>query len=448
MSTAAHHSGTPSPDRHVLDAAGIERWRNNIRNDTFGRYHYEMAAALEREGSRDAAIAAYERCLEILPDMVDAYARLEALHVAAGDHPAAQAVRQRAQARVAAYDREAKYRLALGAFRHGDTEQAADLCRSNLADYPTHPLSRELLGLALIRQNRIAEGIATFAPDAALGETLAPDLAEQSLEVGLKLNQDGRFAEAIRVLQRAALLDPEAVPILNVLAWALRNVQAYDAAADAMRRAVAANPFDARLQQDYGNQLLLAARAAPAAEAFEQATRLSPTGNSYAFLGMARHLAGDFEQAAAAFRTALTLPDGAGQGWIIGYLGLSLCAQGRTDEGLADLRQAWTLAKSADWSHLFLGLGQLAAGRHEAAAAAARRAVALSPENSWQYMALAAAVSASGDDDRALAACRRALIARAGQLPYEAGMTPWAAETLRALYRRLGVPAALDSGGG
>lgn len=437
---SAHHPGTAF-SAAALNEADIERWRNNIRADTFGHYHYEMGVALEREGSHAAAAAAFERCITILPDKLDAYARLDAILTTMGDVPAAVALRTRARTRYPDYDVASAYQLALDVCRRNDFRQAVALCRQNLAVHPSHAPTLMLLGIALIRQGHLAEGFAAFETDSiTLIRAGNTELAELALEAGTALYHGGRSAEAVRLLDVAVQLDLDNTQIWYVLALASRSILAIGKAADAMERACTLNPYDTKLQEDRADTMQIAVRPEQATDAAQRALNAGATAARHALLGRALHLAQDYAQAVISFRAALSMSDN--QPVTLAYCGLSLCALGQPEKGLEALLQARGMAREAEWAYLFLTFGLLAAGRSDASAAVARRAVALAPDGAWHHLALAATLAASVPP-AAQSACRRAVALRAPMLPYYTAMVPWAREALSRLFEEIGAPWAL-----
>ncbi|MBV9509619.1 MAG: sulfotransferase [Caulobacteraceae bacterium] len=141
-------------------------------NPNFAAAHYNLAAALERQGRIPAAIAALRRAIALKPNLGAAYSRLGNLLQTRGDQAEAMACFRQASEYLtepAEHDlEEAKLRLA-----EGRSSEAKPLLRNVIELDPGNSLAHAILGDVL--------------------------------------GQEGRFDEAVSMLQQAIDLDPERV---------------------------------------------------------------------------------------------------------------------------------------------------------------------------------------------------------------------------------------------
>jgi len=150
-------------------------WRRAIRQDTLGRYHYEMGRAFAKQGETDMAVAAFHRALEAKPDLGVAALALADWLERTGRQSEGEAVRQRTLA--VAPDYEVRGWLEL-------SDEALDQ-----KDW------------ALVTER------ARRALEAPLGDALA----RPRMILARALRAVGRHREAIRLVEEAVTLDGEAI---------------------------------------------------------------------------------------------------------------------------------------------------------------------------------------------------------------------------------------------
>jgi tetratricopeptide (TPR) repeat protein len=251
----------------------------------------------------------------------------------------------------------------------------------------------------------------------------APDDVNALHLLGRLRHDDGRPAEAVPPLERAAVLVGDGAaaghaPLFSILGNALRATGRLDEARAAYERAVVLDPALAEPQAGLGLTLLLTGFPAAAAAAYETALRLCPddpdilNNLAHAYAG-----AGRMEDGITACRRALTVrpdhPDAAAN------LARLLAVLGRWDEAraaylmVADHLERAAAAAPGDPEPLRRLAGALtAAGREDAAAATLERVAALAPDDAEARLALGRLRHGQRRVEAAEAAYRAALALR------------------------------------
>ena len=112
----------------------------------------------------------------------------------------------------------------------------------------------------LIRASLLAVAIAAFAPIAAADPTETdPDLATRDADyaAGKKAVEKKDWAEAARLLERAALRNPEYADLQNYLGYSYRNLKQFDLAFKHYRRAIELDPRHRGAHEYIGETYLL-----------------------------------------------------------------------------------------------------------------------------------------------------------------------------------------------
>ena len=262
------------------------------------------------------------------------------------------------------------------------------------------------------------------------------------LQAGLSHHQAGRLAQAESFYRQILQREPQHADALHLLGVIAYQVQQYDAAAQLIEQAIAANPNNPAyhvnlgsvrqdqgrveaaighyrqalvLQPDYpeahnnlGNALLARGENEAAIESYLNALRYrGDYAQAHNNLGNARQACGQLEQAIACFKTALAYqPDYAEAH---NNLGNALQAQHQPDEALVHYRRA--LALNPQFAKAFINLGNALQERGELAAAIEyyQQGLALNPELAEAHNNLANALKAQQHDAAALVSYQRAL---------------------------------------
>jgi FkbM family methyltransferase len=186
------------------------------------------------------------------------------------------------------------------------------------------------MGLALYEQGRLDEAMGAFQRAA----DIKPDLAEAYNNIGLVDAAQGRYQEAIAAYRRAIALKPTFAEAHNNLALPLRQTGQLDAAIASCREATRVAPESPQAHSNLGCFLQEAERFDEAIEALSAALRVDPRfPQALNNLGICQWRLGRYEEASASYRRAIELaPDGHEA---YNNLGSALRDQGELDEALA-----------------------------------------------------------------------------------------------------------------
>ena len=269
----------------------------------------------------------------------------------------------------------------------------------------------------------------------------------EAIRIAYGHQQAGRLHEAEKIYRQVLEHEPHQPDALHLLGLIALQVRQYPAAADCIRRAIAAAPQAAHFHNSLGLALRGAGDSERAGGAFRQALQLQPD-YAEAHFNLATELLaqGSPDAAAVEFRHAIRLKpddaeaqvhlaailDGQGQfgaaeeaycaalrsapGFAHAFFGLGtlLGRQGRLADAARCLQQAVQLRPEHAESHLNLGRALLDLGRLDEAIAACRNGLALLPDSAEAHTNLANALRERGLFDEAHASCRRALELKPG----------------------------------
>jgi tetratricopeptide (TPR) repeat protein len=315
-------------------------------------YYQNLAAAEWELGYWEEAEDHLRRALELDPESSDAYLALGVMYNAWGTlallegNPEAAAERYE-RSRTAYEDalEQGADGLLVGTnlsqlyLDLGELEQAEDLVRETLVDYPDNANLHNILGIILYQADRIDEARTAFQaakaidagyPYAWAGEALL-DLergewaaAATGYEAALRLGLDrdyvrynlglsytgmGRYEEAIH--QFEAVIDLDAQYILEArrqIAEALLELGRTEEAIATYREVIELDPGAPKPYVNLGSALALSGDIAAAEEAYRTATELDPNLlEAHVGLGEVLAYRGDVEGAAAEFDIALAL---------------------------------------------------------------------------------------------------------------------------------------------
>ena len=241
---------------------------------------FESAVRLHQSGDLAAAAAAYQACLAAEPGRIDARSNLGAVLSRMGRYE--DAIREYREALKSAPPELAprlRFNLALAYYKSFQIQEAAaeleplhaanpsDLnlallladCRLRLGEFQRavdvvapleaahsdEPALNYVLGMALIRSGRVAEG--QIRVDHILSRGDSP---EGHFLLGSALFEAGNYPGAVKELRQAAALNPELPSLESYLGRALLFTGDADGAVAAFRKELAANPndYDANFQ--------------------------------------------------------------------------------------------------------------------------------------------------------------------------------------------------------
>ena len=284
-------------------------------------------------------------------------------------------------------------------------EEGERWLRAALEKSPDNVLTQFHLVQNLRRQGRFAEA-APFAQSVAQSAQMGNDAGVHDDAAGI-LSRLDRLPEALAHAQRAVALDPDnAVYLFRVGSLALRMGD-YDAAAPALAKASALDPYDLNSRLSWAEALSRLGRSEAADAIYEEAQRLWPDMHEPAYRHAVQLMLRDqIAPATVKIEQALAIhPDHA-----IGHR-----VRARLAARSADLAQAEASYRRSveidendveSWSELTDVLGRL--NRLEESCAAARRSLAPEPALGIVYIRAAQWLLAAGYVEEAAPALARA----------------------------------------
>ncbi|MGH8173885.1 MAG: sulfotransferase [Rhodanobacteraceae bacterium] len=198
---------------------------------------------------------------------------------------------------------------------------------------------------------------------------LAPEHPELLRLRAVTLHVQQRYAEAVALLRRAAVLRPEDALIYNNLGSALGESGDLEGAMDAFRQATRATPDLAASWFNLGKAFDTLLRSEDAEAAFARAIELDPTHQAARVLhANVLKTQGRLDDAAAGFRQALAAKPDDAEAWA-GLIGMKTSPA--TADELSELERLYRRADLGAWDRSLIGfayaLALEAAGRHHEA---------------------------------------------------------------------------------
>ena len=226
--------------------------------------------------------------------------------------------------------------------------------------------------------------------------------------IGVALQAERRYDEAISRYERSIAYRPDYAPALNNLATAYRASGRVDEALATYRRALEVQPDFPDAEYNLANALLDRGAADEAVGRFETALRSLPDSpDVHNNLGTALATEGRVDEAVREFQRALDLdPESAVAHRNLGDL---LAAKGDRAGALDHLRRAVRADPGNGDAHYDLGLTLLEAGAVDDAVIEFRSAVQLMPSSAEAHNNLGIALGSQGHLDEAIVEFRAAL---------------------------------------
>ncbi|MDQ3213617.1 MAG: tetratricopeptide repeat protein [Acidobacteriota bacterium] len=236
------------------------------------RGHFNRGVELQRKGDLAGARLAYEEALKLSPKRVDALSNLGLVYVDLGAHD--RAIERLSQALAIRSDLHmVRLALALAHFRTGQFRAAEREVASVVAAAPGNPRALHLLGLSLLKLDRIADGVTALEAslqadpkNSGAAQTLATayvrlgevakaealldgplasgDDAEIYLVRGTILNAKGEYGAAVEELSKAKERDNGLPTVDTQLGYALMFLSEPEKARNAFLAALAKNSDD------------------------------------------------------------------------------------------------------------------------------------------------------------------------------------------------------------
>ena len=245
----------------------------------------------------------------------------------------------------------------LAALRLGNTDKAIPFLRELLVINPGDTASRNNLAAALVRAGQLDEALAM-----AEGST-EPSLARIE---GFVRQQRGELEAAADAYRRAIAAEPADLASLNNLGNVLMEQRQWDEAIAAFEQAITLAPADIQIYLNLAELLRLADRGGPRLKVLKDAHGIAPDNLRVLIdLGMAYAQVDDLDNAMATFRKAIELTDGFGEAHV--EYGMILEKLNRTDE-LAELVASFDKASAPPEANFLLAWEARRAGNFEEAA--------------------------------------------------------------------------------
>jgi tetratricopeptide (TPR) repeat protein len=389
------------------EAIGYYMAARSIRPETA----HELAHALEKKGRSDEAIAVFEDLVRLRPDDGRHWGCYGHLLQERGNRPGSLAALGKAVAslretiRLQPDDTYAHTNLGLALSAQGKPAEAIAAYREAIRLRPDHAKAHNNLGITLAAQGKQAEAIAEYRT--ALH--LQPDLTAAHNNLGLALKAQGKVAEAIAEYREAIRLQPDHALAHTNLGLAL-SAQGKQAEAIAeCREAIRLRPDHAKAHVNLG-ALLCQVRDYPAAESeFREAIRLKPDfAEAHCNLGITLAAQGKQAEAIVAYREAIRLKPDFAEAHV--NLGALLCDRLRDYPAAeSEFREAIRLRPDDARAHSNLGLTLSAQGKQAEAIAEYCTAIRLNPDHAAAHSNLGNALKAQGKVPEAIAEYRAAI---------------------------------------
>jgi len=212
------------------------------------------------------------------------------------------------------------------------------LWRKTLARNPDASMAHNNLGVLLINQGRIEEGM----EHCDKASQLNPNNFEALGNLGYAFAAQGRFDEAIKCYRKAIQINPNSFDALNNMGIALAAKGQWDEAIKCYRKAIQINPDSYGSLNNMGRALAANGRFDEAIENFHHALRIKPDFfEALDNLGLALAANGRFDDAIENFHQAIQVNSNHPETYF--HLGMTLCQAGRTREAVVQYREALRL---------------------------------------------------------------------------------------------------------
>lgn len=144
-------------------------------------------------------------------------------------------------------DAECWYYLGRTKYNENRFEEAIQAFQKSLELHPRDVLAADGLGLSYAGLNRSSEAVSSFQNAISWQENAATKSPEPFIDLGDFLNQQGRFEEALPVLQQAVVIAPRNIRAHEILGKALLNLNRLADAQRELEAAVSVDPDHAAL---------------------------------------------------------------------------------------------------------------------------------------------------------------------------------------------------------
>jgi len=267
-------------------AAAADAYRTflKLRPDEAGA-HSNLGAVLVKLGRYDEAIAEYQTAETLLPGDPRIGLNLALAYEKSGRLPEA-AAKLEAVHSAAPQEKQVTLLLADCDLQMGEDDRVIELLEPLEQNDPGDLATAYMLGTALIRKQRIAEGQVLL--DRILRNGDSP---EARFLLGTRLYESGDYPAAVKELAGAVELNPKLPQLQSFYGLALLNTGDPDAAAAAFRRELAENPNDYASNLALGQILTVAKQFGDAIPLLRRALQVRPQSTD-ALLALGECLSG------------------------------------------------------------------------------------------------------------------------------------------------------------
>jgi tetratricopeptide (TPR) repeat protein len=262
----------------------------------------ELGRAMLAAGRAAEALTAFERAVDLQPDLAEAWQELSGLHAARGDSFKCDAAYARFAALVAEEAHLAEAATAIGTRR---LVAAESLLRRQLAAAPQDVAAMRMLAEVASQREEFAEA------ERLLLEALklAPGFGRARFELAAALHAQQKPAPMLPLLERLLAQEPRSFAYRNLLASALILLGQNDRSAELLTGVLAEFPTHAKAWLNYGHVLRAAGQLGEAVQAYRKSIELLP-GHGEAYFSLANLKTFRFEAAEnAAMRDQLARED-------------------------------------------------------------------------------------------------------------------------------------------
>jgi len=363
-------------------------WRTTIaRNPNAFLAYNNLGLILSDKGQVGAAIADFQKALEINPDFIEAHNNLGNALLKAGQINEALEHFNKAVA-ITPNSAVSHYNFGNTLLQAGQLDGAIVQFQKALALQADYPEARNNLGVAFEQSGRPTEALEQYQAALALN----PGYSEAHYNVGNMFARQGRPDEAIAHYQKAVELKPDYVDARYSLATTLDMQGRLSEAAEQYRAVIQLEPNYADAHGNLANVLAAQGRLEEAVREYQRTLELLPNSAQAHFkYGQALQAQHDDAGAKIEYEQALALePKHGGANLSLAWL-LATCPEG----ALRDGKRAVELARQAEAQSGgespqvldTLAAAYAEAGRYGEAVATAKRALELSATRNNQPLA-------------------------------------------------------------
>jgi protein O-mannosyl-transferase len=241
-------------------------------------------------------------------------------------------------------------------------------------------------------------------------ECTAPNAVART-NLGLALNDRGRFDEAVRQYDEALRIEPDLALAHNNLGSALNSLGRFDDAIPHFAKTLALEPRNASAYSNLGNALAGRGEFNAAIAQYRTALEITPDyATAHYNLALALARCGQFDEAIIQFQRALELKPRDVNART--NLGNALARRGRIDEAIAQYRAALAIAPDQVVAHYNLANKLADQGKLDEAILHFRKVLEIDPGQADAAYNLGIALNRQGHVDEAIALFRQVAAAR------------------------------------